>query len=68
MLLVLGGLLRFGGLPPTRTNLLSLRPWSTQKESSGPKTVFGEEETRGATDGVHRHRWGVEREAARGQI
>ena len=40
---------------------------STQKRVFGSKTVFGEEETRGATDGVHRHRLGVEREAARGQ-
>ena len=63
--LTLGGL-HIGGLPPTRRGVAAASLVDAERVF-GSKTVFGEEETRGATDGVHRHRLGVEREAARGQ-
>ena len=52
---------------PSRRRILALAAsLSTQMRASRVQTDLGWKNS-GATDGVHRHRWGVEREAARGQ-
>ena len=54
------------GGPPADAYLLLAASLSTQMRASRVQTDLGWKNS-GATDGVHRHRWGVEREAAGGQ-